>query len=111
MNHLGSLYRDGHGVPSDYTEARRWYERAPLLGSRWPRIAWACCMSTAVVFLKTIPRPGAGTNGRPPSASKTQWPTLGTSIVKAWAFPRTTQKRDAGTKRPPLSSSLSRPTT
>ena len=32
---LGGYYYEGYGVPTDYAEALRWYERAAMLGDSW----------------------------------------------------------------------------
>ena len=39
MNGLGDLYFNGNGVPEDYAEARKWYERALAAGDI-SRSAW-----------------------------------------------------------------------
>ena len=33
MNNLGNLYFYGNGVPQDYAEARKWYEKAAAAGN------------------------------------------------------------------------------
>ena len=32
MTNIGTLYKNGNGVPQDYTEAKRWYEKAAAAG-------------------------------------------------------------------------------
>ncbi len=34
---IGSMYKNGHGVPQDYAEAARWYRRAAEQGRRGSR--------------------------------------------------------------------------
>ena len=38
---LGAMYDKGTGVPQDYAEARRWFEKAAAQGMRRRRSAWA----------------------------------------------------------------------
>jgi TPR repeat protein len=33
MVNLGNLYLNGNGVPKDYAEARKWYEKAAAAGN------------------------------------------------------------------------------
>src|SRR6185503_2309243 len=35
QSRLGDLYRDGQGVPQNYTKARQWYEQAAAQGNAW----------------------------------------------------------------------------
>jgi TPR repeat protein len=47
QRHLGDAYMNGRGVAQDYTQAREWYEKAPLVVTMSPWIISAFCITWA----------------------------------------------------------------